>query len=171
MQYFSAFICISLHFSAFFCISLHFSAFLCIAMHFYAFLCISLHFTAFLHGTMWYNVVINSPKGKKAAGRSPLRRFRASCDCEAGCKRGGMASIKSCHVALVFGTFFCYCLDWYIFEYMKEWICCILILGICWISSALEYQAIQCWQNWTNLPELHYGTSSVVNWKLRYCPT
>ena len=37
---------------------------------------------------------------------------------------------------------------------MKEWICCILIFGVCWISPALEYQAIQNWQNWTNLPEL-----------------
>ena len=57
-------------------------------------------------GTRWYSVVVFGPKGKKAAGRSPLRRFRASCECKAGCRRGGIG-IKCCHVGLVFGTFFC----------------------------------------------------------------
>ena len=103
--YFFAFFCISLNVSAFRCIFLHFSTFHCIFLHVSAFLCISLYFTTFLHDTICNSVIINSPKGKKAAGHSPFRRFRASCDCEAGCKRGGMASIKCCHVALVFGTF------------------------------------------------------------------
>ena len=153
---FASLFCIYLHFSSIHCISLQFSAFLCISMHFYAFLCISLHFIAilciFLYFSAfhcispWHHVIQlchQQPKRKKSSRAFIFEKFWASCDCEAGCKRGGMASIKSCHVALVFGTFFCYCLDWYIFEYMKEWICCILILGICWISPALEYKAIQ----------------------------
>ena len=48
---------------------------------------------------IYHQVVILAPKTKKSAGRSPLRRFRAGCTCD--------AVGPCCHVGLVYANFFC----------------------------------------------------------------
>ena len=57
-----------------------------------------------------YDVQISKPRGFKGQGRSPLRRFRASCSCEAGTWQRGSKlksdTTKCKHVALIFGNFF-----------------------------------------------------------------
>ena len=80
-----------------------------------------------------------------------LRRIKAACDCQAGCKRGGMATLlwrlelSSAGLNDIF------------WKYMKEWICCILILGYTGYSRQLNFK-----QNWTNLPKLWLA----MGWKL-----
>ena len=80
-----------------------------------------------------------------------LRRIKAACDCQTGCKRGGMATLlwrlelSSASLNDIF------------WKYMKEWICCIILLGYTGYSRHLNFK-----HNWTNLPKLWLA----MGWKV-----